>query len=188
MIGKSWWIKGDTIIPVDHHLEYLQEHPQQFGLTTNKLKTVIANAKAQGKDVKEDVIINYALVNGWIRVRKNPQYWSFNVRGFRQRRKDIVNFCYDMTMEKKMSENDSMKILDFTDGKTYNYYYQQGGVKAFLAESKKKGINPMKEKQEKSQKREARRIGGAWWFRGAWRQTVRGTDVRAGRRRHRRAT
>lgn len=156
MLGRSWWVKRDKIIPVDHHLEYLEAHPEEFGLTTAKLKSIVAQAKAKGKNVKEDIIINYALENGWIRVRHNPQFWSINVRNFRKQRKAILDFCFDMILDRKMSEHDALVIMDFEDGRNYNYTYQQGGVRTFLNECKKK-VPVVVRKQEAGK-------NGAWWF------------------------
>ena len=174
MQGAGYWVNGDQIIDVTFtsHIGHLCDHPSEFGFSEQEVKEAFErhgeNLGDEGTAREE--LIRIATTRGSIRVRHyvSPRdYWSIQFDKIEERRETIVSFFRSMIEQGKMSKNDELRLIGFSDGFEKIYSFQEGGVGRFLGEQSgsphsgktapdDNGIAPKRESDQSEDKGEKR--------------------------------
>lgn len=146
---QAWWFRyGDSPIDTNGltHIAFIINNPDMFGLTKEYIEDLYKqhNEHLGQEGQAREQLVREAVNSGWVRARHHvsrDNYWSFTVNDVQSKRRDIVDFCWYMIEQKKMSENDSISIVSLRDKNTQDYSFNLGGVKAFLNEKKNSVLN-----------------------------------------------
>jgi len=102
MSSPAFWIhpEGYIVSVIETHIKTIIWYPKKFGYPTDKINSQYKKYKEkvgiEGK-AREQIIIELAM-NGWIRLRRQNQYWSISLGKLNDRNKTYLRqWCKKIT-------------------------------------------------------------------------------------------
>ena len=141
---NGYWVNGTTIKNIGYgkHIEYICAHPEEFGLTKNRINEVFAKhrEKVNQEGNAREELVKLACDSGWIRVRQyiDPEYWSIQFDAWHKRKKDVCHFVQWAIGKGIMSKNEEIRLVGFRDNYSQIYAFVDGGAIKLLEENQPK--------------------------------------------------